>query len=244
MSAGSDMLHCNTLSSSSNNESLSFVTADDGLRYDAEVRGNTVELIMNTQHYEAECNSQSCSLENLLSEIGLNLSDVPSTNNESEVCWPTYINSSVARMKTLIPIISNERLHAATAPQNATKFQEMCNAIDSTGVYLYSICTKREIKEAANKKDLVFECRQFPRSSGYAEDPATGIAAGSLAASLHKRKIINDTIIVYQGTAMNRPSKIRVHISDYIYKAVEPNDLKISYSGIVNFDSLSYSNLE
>lgn len=238
------MLHCNTLLSS-NSVSLPFVTAHDGSKYDAKVTGNEVELIMDTQHYETECNSQSCSLEDLLSEIGLNLSDVPTSESDVCICWPTFINSSVARMKTLIPIVSNERLHAATAPQNANKFREMCDAIDSTGVYLYSIFTKREIKEAAaNDKDLVFECRQFPRSSGYPEDPATGIAAGCLAASLHQRKIINETIDVYQGTAMKRPSKIRVHISDYLYKTGESNDLKISYSGIVDFDSLSHSNLE
>lgn len=238
------MLHCNTLLSS-NNVSLPFVTAHDGSKYDAKVTGNEVELIMNTQHSETECNSQSCSLEDMLSEIGLDRSDVPTNDESFDVSWPTFINSSVARMKTLIPIVSNERLHAATAPQNANKFREMCDAIDSTGVYLYSIFTKREIKEAAaNDKDLVFECRQFPRSSGYPEDPATGIAAGCLAASLHQRKIINETIDVYQGTAMKRPSKIRVHISDYLYKTGESNDLKISYSGIVDFDSLSHSNLE
>ena len=52
-----------------------------------------------------------------------------------------------------------------------------------------------------------YECRQFPRSSGYPEDPATGIAASALAATLRfgpddnkKSTIVNYDI--YQGTAM------------------------------------------
>lgn len=92
--------------------------------------------------------------------------------------------------------------------------------------------------------------RQFPRSSGYPEDPATGIAAGALAASLHKRQIMSneeesgDSIYdVFQGTAMERPSKLRVKIGDYASGEKNPS-LKVSYTGLVVFDSLSYSELE
>lgn len=138
-------------------KNVAFLTAAEGLRYDALVTRDEVELVMDTQHFEAECNSPTYSLAGLLSEMGLEMTDIPSTS-ESGICWPAYINSSVARPKTLIPIATLERLHAATPPQNTTTFCQMCDSIDSTGVYLYSTFTESEIKEASTKKrNLAFE---------------------------------------------------------------------------------------
>lgn len=241
----------NNLSSYSNLPSVvPFLTAVDGARYDAKVNRNEVELTMSTHHCETECESRSCSMKDLLSEIGLEMGDVASKKCESDISWPTFINSSVARPKTLIPIVSTERVHAATPPQNPKEFQKICDSIDSTGVYLYSTFTNNEIEEAEeNKRDIAFECRQFPRNS-YPEDPATGIAAGALVASFHKREIMctkkegDDTIYnVSQGKAMGRPSKIRVKIGDYASKETDPS-LIVSYTGLVVFDSLTYSDLE
>jgi len=103
-----------------------------------------------------------------------------------------------------------------------------------TGVYLYSTFTKREIVE---ERDLAFECRQFPRSSGYPEDPAT-------------RQIMSysesrgDNYDILQGTAMGRPSKIQVEIGNYSLEGTIPNpSLKISYTGLVVFDAVSFSDL-
>ena len=231
----------------SEEKTVPFLAADDGLKYNAKVIGNEVELVMNVQHVETECNPQSCPLESLLAEIGLTLNDVPS-NIEESIHWPTYINSSVARPKTLIPIATTERLHAATPPQNPDTFRKMCDSIHSTGIYLYSTFTKKEMGDAASEgRNVTFECRQFPRSSGYPEDPATGIAAGALAASLYKGRINpskSDTSVydVHQGTSMGRPSKISVKISDYASDETHPT-LKVAYAGSVVFDSLSYSNL-
>lgn len=118
-------------------------------------------------------------------------------------------------------------------------------------MYLYSTFTKREIIEAsAEERELAFECRQFPKSSGYSEDPATGIAAGALASSLHKRQIMchnseswgSGNYHVFQGTAMGRPSKIHVKIG----KSEETNSypsLKVTYTGLVVFDAVSFSDL-
>ena len=97
-----------------------FLTAADGARYDAKVTGTEVSLIMEAQHSETKCNLQSFSLENLLSKIGLDMRDIPSTRDD-DISWPTFLNSSVARQKTLIPIVSTERLHAVSPPQNPTK---------------------------------------------------------------------------------------------------------------------------
>ena len=211
---------------------ISFLAASDGSRYDAKVGNNETELLMECVHEEAECNPQL--LETVLSAIGLESSDIPLTSEEDDVPWPTFINSSVARpKKTLIPVRTVERLHAATAPRDAEAFRRLCDSLDTSGVYLYSACRGR------------LECRQFPRSSGYPEDPATGIAAGALAASLLKRQITFDSneneghvYDVHQGTTMGRPSKIRVKIDGYTPKEANAA-LKISYTGLVVFDSVS-----
>ncbi len=219
---------------------VTFVAAQEGhKKYSAFVRGKEAELLMDCEHYESKCDENGSSLSHFLSEIGLNEDDI---DNDAKT---TFLNSSVARPKTLIPIKSVDRLHAATAPTNAPKFQEMCESIDSTGLYLYDSSSTMNI-----------ECRQFPKSSGYAEDPATGIAAGALVASLHSRLMNCDdggdgmsvsSTIILQGTAMRRPSRIKVKIDDYTTtsssSASNPShkgNVKISYAGLVAFDHVSY----
>ena len=60
-----------------------FPTAVDGSRYDVKVTGTEVSLIMETQeHSEAKYNSQSYSLKILLSKIGLDTRDTPSTRED------------------------------------------------------------------------------------------------------------------------------------------------------------------
>jgi predicted PhzF superfamily epimerase YddE/YHI9 len=216
----------------------------DRLQYEAKVAGNEVQLITHPTHTESNCNIKSFTLEDFLSQVGLDRSDVPSEPKK----WPTFLNSSVARPKTLIPITTIQRLHAATPPQNPVKFRDMCDSIGSTGLYLYSSATTEIGTTPINDKvELEFECRQFPRFSGYSEDPATGIAAGALAASLHKRRILQDRngsgeswCTCFQGTAMGRPSKILVEVGDYKKSdnEVDPS-LKITYTGAVIFDSVS-----
>jgi predicted PhzF superfamily epimerase YddE/YHI9 len=124
---------------------------------------------------------------------------------------PTFVNSSVARPKTLVHINTLEDLGQAKAPivassnsqQKRTSFATACGAIDeSTGIYLYAY---RDDEDGA-----AWECRQFPRSSGYPEDPATGIAAAALAASFYQHNIRLPVYKFYQGTAMGRPSLIQV----------------------------------
>eukprot|EP00956_Cyclotella_meneghiniana_P041719 scaffold236806_cov119-Cyclotella_meneghiniana.AAC.2 len=200
---------------------LPFVTADSS-HYNSRIYGNQVELIMNVQHEELDCAKihNAPSVDDILNQLGLNSNDLL-TNPK----WPTYINASVARPKTLIPIKSVDRLNDASPPKDSHTFRDICDSIDSTGVYLYA---KNSISESS------FECRQFPRASGYSEDPATGIAAGALAASLYKMGIARDCYTIYQGIAMGRPSNIMVKIESY-------NDVnvKLSYTGLVVLDSVS-----
>ena len=224
---------------------VTFIAAQERhKKYNALVRGKEAELFMDIEHYESECDKDGSSLSLFLKEIGLNEHDID--NNDDAKATTTFLNSSVARPKTLIPVKSAHRLHAATAPTNPTRFQQMCESIDSTGLYLYDSSSTTNI-----------ECRQFPKSSGYAEDPATGIAAGALVASLYSRSMeLNDgsdcneggvCTTILQGTAMRRPSQIKVNIHDYsatssssTSNSSHRGSVKISYAGLVVFDYVSY----
>jgi predicted PhzF superfamily epimerase YddE/YHI9 len=60
-----------------------------------------------------------------------------------------------------------------------------------------------------------FEARQFPKSSGYPEDAATGIAAAALAFGLLGNGLVardSERITIMQGRAMGALSEIRVRL--------------------------------
>ena len=82
----------------------------------------------------------------------------------------------------------------------------------------------------------VYECRQFPRASGYPEDPATGIAAAALASSLQRGGILGDNgkFVMYQGTAMGKKSSLNVRI----------NDDTVYCSGTVEIDNEEYISVD
>ena len=63
--------------------------------------------------------------------------------------------------------------------------------------------------------DAPAQARFFGPNVGIAEDPATGSAAGPLAAYLVARKVASERrpVIVEQGGAMGRPSRIEVRVS-------------------------------
>lgn len=117
------------------------------------------------------------------------------------VPYPSFCNSSIARPKTLVCLNSVDSVNQIIPPPlNNDNYRISCDALGSTGLYLYA---PREIEGE-------FECRQFPRASGYVEDPATGIAAGALAISLYERGSGLKSYKFFQGTAMGKPSLILV----------------------------------
>jgi PhzF family phenazine biosynthesis protein len=63
--------------------------------------------------------------------------------------------------------------------------------------------------------DAAAQARFFGPNVGIAEEPATGSAAGPLAAYLVARKLASERrpVIVEQGAAMGRPSRIEVRVS-------------------------------
>ena len=107
-------------------------------------------------------------------------------------------NASTSRVKTLIPLRDTTALDALKP--DFPRVERICQQIGSTGLYPY-----------APSGPGVFDARQFPKSSGYPEDAATGIAAAALLFGLLPTGQVaaNDQPIrVRQGRAMGRPSEI------------------------------------
>ncbi len=118
----------------------------------------------------------------------------------------SVLNSKTSRIKTLIALRSPDVLHALR-PDFAS-VEAVCTALDSTGLYPFAV---------DDAKRHVFHARQFPRSSGYHEDAATGIAATALLYGLRYygfSPAAGESITVKQGLAMGRPSEISVRFAD------------------------------
>ena len=231
-------------------QSVEFTTTTDETVQIATISpSGLAELCLVASHTEDDI-SDFVSLGKIRDALGLRLEDV----SLGGTGLPSYINSSIARNKTLFPILDVKRLHFATNPPDAEEFKTLCDKIKSTGIYLYSpvdekgeddkdetmsetegstcIHDSNDARESTKREEekvevLQYECRQFPRASGYPEDPATGIAAAALAASLRKRGIgapkdedmdeedlMRHRYEFYQGTAMGRRSKIGVRFDE------------------------------
>lgn len=119
----------------------------------------------------------------------------------------TVVNARTSRVKTLVDVRDQEVLD--TLSPDAAEVRAVCESLDSTGLYPYVLLPSR--------RGAVLAARQFPKSSGYLEDAATGIAAaalwgylqaaGSVAAGDPDKPLI---CTVRQGEAMGRPSAIEV----------------------------------
>lgn len=118
------------------------------------------------------------------------------------------VNAATSRVKTLVRMPTVAALDALT-PLLA-QVEATCAAIDSTGLYPYAV-------EAAADGTTVVAARQFPRSSGYPEDAATGIAAAALWGYLSATDAVPVgtpaapvVTTVRQGEAMGSPSAIEL----------------------------------
>lgn len=120
----------------------------------------------------------------------------------AELAELPVLNACTSRVKTLVPMRSVTALNAL-AP-HFDQIEALCTRIGSTGLYPYAV-----IDEESRR----FDARQFPQSSGYPEDAATGIAAAALAFGVLRMGAVDRTagpIFVSQGVAMGRPSMISV----------------------------------
>lgn len=131
----------------------------------------------------------------VLSCLGISVSELAPTRKVQ--------NAKTSRTKTLVPIKDHSVLDRLSPDPAAV--QSICEKIDSTGLYPYVVL---------DQDTQLVEARQFPRSSGYNEDPATGIAAAALTYGLlYSDVVLADTlqpIVVRQGWSMGQPSEIFV----------------------------------
>lgn len=117
-------------------------------------------------------------------------------------------NASTSRVKTLVPMPDVDALNRLSPDFGA--IEATCEAIGSTGLYPFAS------RPGGEQAATVF-ARQFPKSSGYPEDAATGIAAAALWGHLTAcgqvpvgtpaRPVV---CTVRQGDAMGSPSAIEV----------------------------------
>ena len=107
-------------------------------------------------------------------------------------------NGRTSRAKTLVPVAARDVL-ARIAP-TVQNVGSICEVVGSTGLYPYAVI---------DRKERIVEARQFPKGSGYAEDPATGIAAAALVSALWADGWTGQ-VRVRQGWAMGKPSEIVV----------------------------------
>ena len=113
-------------------------------------------------------------------------------------------NAVTSRVKTLIPMKSVDRLNALQTLMPTT--EQCCESIGSTGLYPYAVESQDQRR---------FEARQFPKSSGYPEDAATGIAAAALAFGLLKNGLVtadSGRITVLQGRPLGALSEIGIRL--------------------------------
>ena len=118
------------------------------------------------------------------------------------------VNAATSRVKTLVRMPDIAALDALAPALD--EVEAVCAAVDSTGLYPYAI-------EAGHEGAAVVAARQFPRSSGYPEDAATGIAAAALWGYLSTTGAVPVgtppapvVTSVRQGEAMGSPSAIEL----------------------------------
>jgi PhzF family phenazine biosynthesis protein len=153
-----------------------------------------VEITQPRGHVEALPEAKAAEAE-ILSVLGIRSSDLA----------PLPIqNARTSRTKTLVPLKSVAVLDGLTP--DFRRIEEVCGRIGSTGLYPYAV---------SDLHGQAFDARQFPKSSGYPEDAATGIAAAALAFGLVANKLVDVSdrpIRIRQGRAMGRPSEIAVRL--------------------------------
>lgn len=114
----------------------------------------------------------------------------------------------------LVPLVSRAAVDSAV-PNHQLLLEFLADS-GAEGCYLYSL-----------KGDADAYTRFFNPTVGIAEDPATGTAAGPLAALLVRDGIARqrELIIIEQGTVLGRPSRLEV--------TVDGSAVRLSGSGVV-----------
>ncbi|ANH70722.1 hypothetical protein ABE85_19040 [Mitsuaria sp. 7] len=112
------------------------------------------------------------------------------------------LNAATSRVKTLVALRSVAALDGLQP--DFSRMEALCEEIGSTGLYPFAV---------ESLADRRFHARQFPKSSGYPEDAATGIAAAALLFGLKALGLVpvdDAEVLILQGRAMGQGSEIRV----------------------------------
>jgi trans-2,3-dihydro-3-hydroxyanthranilate isomerase len=106
----------------------------------------------------------------------------------------------------LVPVKNIEALRKVRV--DAAKLVELARPLGCHGCYLYTL-------ETVNKNSAAHARAFFPGIGMNSEDPATGTAAGPLAAYLVSKGILpaEKTLIIEQGYEIKRPSLIEVSVN-------------------------------
>jgi PhzF family phenazine biosynthesis protein len=108
----------------------------------------------------------------------------------------------VSRARLIVPL--RRAADVQDAAPDHERLWELCRSAQTTGAYLFAPHSDGRAGHVV--------ARQFPVDAGYPEDPATGVAAGALAAYLAHEALPASTgwlpIEIDQGDAMGRPSRL------------------------------------
>ncbi|MDD3051169.1 MAG: PhzF family phenazine biosynthesis protein [Candidatus Cloacimonetes bacterium] len=174
---------------------------EDGVYYIESLKGNSVVRINESDIYLA---MPDASLEEIIPESSINeifQNSVKISNN-----LPVQVAISGLR-DIIIPLVKETDL--ASLRPDFSAISLLSKKHNSVGIHVFTIIQK-------NDKKIEVACRNFAPLVGISEESATGTANGALALFLYNHlKLVEDVeFLCYQGQYMNKPSLIKVRISD------------------------------
>jgi trans-2,3-dihydro-3-hydroxyanthranilate isomerase len=145
----------------------------------------------------------------LLSSLGLDEQDL-------DPSLPTQVVDTGAG-HLLVALADPGILDRVVVDQHALR--DVLRLAGGEGCYVYAA--------PPNSDDVQAYARFFNPTMGIVEDPATGTAAGPLAAALVRHGRVKPAdVVIMQGQAIGRPSRLRVHVAG--------DRVRLSGSGIVS----------
>jgi len=176
------------------------------VRVDRSAERSTVTMDQSSPTFHAEITDRG----ELAAALGLSLEDLGGEVPAQVVA------TGVAHL--MIPVATRAAVDRAVPDTH--RLATVLREVGGEGAYLYSL-------EPDAGPGLVPYTRFFNPTVGIWEDPATGTAAGPLAARLVALGVIADdsTVSIEQGRALGRPSVLRVHVAG--------SSVRLSGSGLV-----------
>ena len=142
--------------------------------------------------------------------------------------YPVAI-SSTGHSKVMVPIFSNEILHALKP--DLQRLSELSALIGCNGYYIFTLNPQDEV---------LVHGRMFAPAIGIEEDPVTGNANGPLGAYLVHFKILQDAggdcfdFDIQQGEAIKRDGTMHVHVDK---QHGEPKLVQITGNAVIVFSA-------